>query len=107
MPIQIACPNCAKAYSLADALKGKNVKCKNCAKVFLVEPVAAKVPAPAPQATKRVATTVPNLAKAAPKQTSPKPPADDDIMDVLPADDDDDLDDRPARKGPHRAADLD
>jgi hypothetical protein len=99
MPIQTSCPSCAKGYNLADAMKGKHVKCKNCAHVFLVGPVAAKTytPAKSPTAT----TTSKGPGAPAPKKTSPKP-ADDDIVDVLPADDEDeDLDeqDRPARKG--------
>ncbi len=111
MPIQTACPNCAKPYNLADAMKGKNVKCKNCANVFLVEPVAAKPPTPAPKTAKPVATTTaPVKAKAAPKKTAPQPvEEDDDIVDVVAVndDEDDEVDDRPARNRSKRSADLD
>ncbi len=43
MPIQTVCQHCSKAYTLADAMKGKSVKCKNCAQIFLVGG-AAKAP---------------------------------------------------------------
>jgi len=113
MPIETTCPNCAKAYNLADAMKGKNVKCKNCANVFLVgAPAPTKALAAAktqvPAKTKPSATTTNGPAKTAAMKTSPKPsapeleevmPADDDIMDVVAAaDDDDDDDDGPSRK---------
>ena len=105
MPIQTVCPNCAKTYNLADAMQGKNVKCKNCTKVFVVEPAAAKKTSPVPPKTtgpSPASTTGP--IKAAPKKTAPKP-ADDEIMAVLPVDDDDDAEEaRPVRKGAKKAA---
>src|SRR5258708_40025301 len=86
MPIQTSCPSCAKSYNLADAMKGKHVKCKNWANVFLVGAVAAKTSAPAKTAA--APTTAKGPPKPAPKKTPPKP-ADDDELDGLPAYDSD------------------
>jgi zinc-ribbon domain/SmpA / OmlA family len=105
MPIQIACPKCSKSYNLADTMQGKNVKCKNCANVFLVGPVAVKT-STAAKSPSTVATAK-GPAKPLPKKTKP---ADDDVMEVLPADDDDDdpdVEDRPARNSANAASPLD
>ncbi|HYT89463.1 MAG TPA: hypothetical protein VEL76_12225 [Gemmataceae bacterium] len=40
MAISTACPHCGNAYHLADTLLGKQVRCKNCQKAFLVQPTA-------------------------------------------------------------------
>jgi len=37
MPIKAVCPECDKAYTLADAMEGKSVKCKACGQAFTVE----------------------------------------------------------------------
>jgi hypothetical protein len=103
MPIQAVCPNCQKGYNLADTMQGKNVKCKNCDKIFLVGAVAAK-PAAAPAKTSPTAAMAKGRAKLAPKKTAPKPAEEEELMDVLAADADEDEgeemeeDDRPARK---------
>src|SRR5947209_8367930 len=34
MPVNTQCPNCRKAYSLADSTRGKKVRCKVCQQVF-------------------------------------------------------------------------
>ena len=36
MPIKTVCPECDKAYTLADAMEGKSVKCKACGQAFTV-----------------------------------------------------------------------
>jgi hypothetical protein len=111
MPIQTACPKCAKTYNLADAMKGKNVKCKNCASIFLVgaapaaktlaptktaptiKPVPAPAnnspalkPAPAPRQSSPAAKGAAGSAKTMQMNMPAKPP-DEDIEEVLPADD--------------------
>jgi hypothetical protein len=104
MPIQIACPNCRKDYNLADAMNGKNVKCKNCASIFLVGAVARR-PAPTTK-PKGTGTAKAPLARTVAVKTTPKRPADDEVMDVVAADDDDDPDedDRPVRKSAKKSA---
>jgi hypothetical protein len=42
MPFQIACPGCQRKYKLADDLRGKPIKCKQCGKAFKI-PVAQPV----------------------------------------------------------------
>lgn len=37
MSIQISCPHCARAYNLADAHRGKTIRCKECQGTFKVE----------------------------------------------------------------------
>jgi hypothetical protein len=37
MPIKTVCPECDRAYTLADAMEGKSVKCKGCGQAFTVE----------------------------------------------------------------------
>src|SRR5260370_5957077 len=98
MPIQTACPNCGKNYNLADAMNGKTVKCKSCAKIFLVGAVAAK--AQAPTTSRGTGTAKGPPAKSVAVKTKPKRPADDEGEEVLPADEGDDPDaqDGPVRK---------
>jgi hypothetical protein len=36
MPIETSCPHCARAYTLAENLEGKTVRCKGCEKPFTV-----------------------------------------------------------------------
>jgi hypothetical protein len=104
MPIQIACPNCGKDYNLADAMNGKNVKCKNCASIFLVGAVA-KTPAPTTK-PKGTGTAKAPVARTVAVKTSPRRPVNDEVMDVVAAneDDDPDEDDRPLRKSPKKSA---
>lgn len=40
MPISTTCPSCHTVYSLADHLRGKNVRCKKCGEVIAVGPTA-------------------------------------------------------------------
>src|SRR5260370_41711781 len=40
MPIKTACPGCDKAYTLADTMDGKSVKCKECGNTFAVRGAA-------------------------------------------------------------------
>jgi outer membrane protein assembly factor BamE (lipoprotein component of BamABCDE complex) len=40
MPIKTVCPECDRAYTLADTMEGKSVKCKGCGQTFTVEAVA-------------------------------------------------------------------
>lgn len=37
MSVKTSCPNCGRAYNLADNLEGKKIRCKECDEVFLVE----------------------------------------------------------------------
>jgi predicted Zn finger-like uncharacterized protein len=49
MPIRTTCPNCRTAYTLADNLAGKKVRCKNCDEV-----IAVRGAAPAREAEDRI-----------------------------------------------------
>lgn len=49
MPIRTTCPNCRAAYTLADDLAGKKVRCKNCDEV-----IAVRGAAPAREAEQRI-----------------------------------------------------
>ena len=40
MPIKTTCPECDKAYTLADTMEGKSVKCKGCGQPFKVQAAA-------------------------------------------------------------------
>ncbi len=81
MSIQTACPNCEKAYKLADAMVGKQVRCKSCGDPFFVEDPNAEEPE--------------EREEDRPRQRSTTPSRDD-------RDDRDDEDDRPARKSRRR-----
>jgi predicted Zn finger-like uncharacterized protein len=48
MPIPTTCPHCKTAYSLADQLRGKKVRCKVCSQVLLVGS-SGPPPVPVPQ----------------------------------------------------------
>ena len=37
MPIKTACPTCEKAYTLAESMSGKQVRCKHCGDSFFVK----------------------------------------------------------------------
>src|SRR5260370_38342618 len=106
MPIQTACPNCGKNYNLADAMNGKTVKCKSCAKIFLVGAVAAK--AQAPTTSRGTGTAKGPPAKSVAVKTKPKRPADDEVEEVPPPDENDgpDKQHRPVRQGPKYAAGI-
>ncbi len=41
MSIRISCPHCERAYQLADAQRGKTIRCKNCQGTFKVEDESA------------------------------------------------------------------
>src|SRR5262245_13025994 len=43
MPVRTACPSCQTPYTLADALCGKKVRCKECQYVFEVSDAASGV----------------------------------------------------------------
>ncbi len=43
MPLTIACPSCAAAYQVPDAMLGKSVRCTRCNNVFNAEQSAAPV----------------------------------------------------------------
>lgn len=47
MPITTQCTHCGKAYRVADALAGQNVKCKACGQAFVVAEATAATPHPA------------------------------------------------------------
>jgi hypothetical protein len=97
MPIQTACPKCERDYALADTLKGKYVKCKDCAHVFLVEPVAPRTQVPAKTRPAAATTTAPQ--PPAPRKKTPRPAEDEDVIDVVAAEDDDlDDEERQARR---------
>ena len=34
MPFQIGCPHCQRNYTLADEMRGKAIRCKDCGKAF-------------------------------------------------------------------------
>ena len=40
MPIKTTCPECDKAYTLADTMEGKSVKCKGCGQPYKVQAAA-------------------------------------------------------------------
>src|SRR5262245_52375533 len=40
MPVKTACPACHAPYTLADSVRGKNVRCKQCQEVFAVPAVS-------------------------------------------------------------------
>src|SRR5262249_42976687 len=51
MAVQVTCPGCSTTYSLAEELRGKNVRCKQCSQVFRVEtPRAGEPPVALPEA---------------------------------------------------------
>jgi len=37
MPLQIICPHCAATFKVADTMRDKKVRCKNCEEVFVVK----------------------------------------------------------------------
>jgi len=85
---------------------GKSVKCKNCASIFLVEPVAAKVVVPAKNAP-TTATSM-QVSPLPPKKSAPNP-VDEDLTEVLLIDDDYQYEEehRPARKSSKKPANPD
>jgi predicted Zn finger-like uncharacterized protein len=71
MPIQTACPECQKSYTLADRQAGKKVRCQGCAAVFVV-PGPGADPEPADEDDDRVRTRT-----VAGQRTAPRRPRDD------------------------------
>lgn len=61
--ISISCPQCKKQLSVPETLKGKKIRCKECANVFLVQPPSKAAVKAAP------------AAKAATKKTEEEPAA--------------------------------
>lgn len=43
MAMQIVCPHCEKDYTVADTLLGKQVRCKNCNRLFTAEAAPVEV----------------------------------------------------------------
>jgi hypothetical protein len=77
MPVKTACPACQMPYTLADTMRGKNVRCKQCQAVFAVTDAAglaiqAEAAPPARPARARGAATPPPLSPADPR-TGPLP----------------------------------
>ncbi len=64
MPFQIVCPGCQKKYNLADEVRGKTIRCKDCSKVF-------KIPAATPRSVSQSASTP---AAGQPQQQAAAPP---------------------------------
>jgi hypothetical protein len=87
MPIKTTCPHCHKAYTFADTLGGKKVRCKACEEVFRVPPPDEDEERPAR------------------KKRRAAPPPDEEVEEVVAAgDEEDDYDDRPSRRRPVRKA---
>src|SRR5207253_362093 len=50
MPVTTTCPSCQTVYNLADSLRGKKVRCKECQEPFVVGAAAGRELAPFAQA---------------------------------------------------------
>ena len=37
MPLKLFCPHCGASFNVADTMRGKTVRCKKCAEVFVVK----------------------------------------------------------------------
>ncbi|HEY1861798.1 MAG TPA: trypsin-like peptidase domain-containing protein, partial [Gemmataceae bacterium] len=55
MPLHVVCPECRSAYDLADEQRGKKVRCKKCANVFVAEAEAKPARVEAVREAKAVA----------------------------------------------------
>ena len=73
MPIHVVCPECQSAYDLAEEQRGKKVRCKKCANVFLAETAAPAKPAPK-EAVREVKAALPRPDRAPPKAVAPAAP---------------------------------
>jgi hypothetical protein len=76
MPIKTACPACAKVYTLADSLAGKQVRCKFCETAFEVIEVQEEImTAEALEAPKRSSTEPPmaRLVQRDEEEEEPRP----------------------------------
>lgn len=87
MPIKTTCPHCDKAYTFADTLGGKKVRCKACEEVFRVPPRDEDEERPAVK-----------------KRRAARPPDEEDVEEVVAADGEEDYEDRPSRRRPVRKA---
>jgi predicted Zn finger-like uncharacterized protein len=77
VPITIACDDCGKKYSVADAAAGKRVKCKACGNSFVATPVPAVATATAATATTAASPKAPPVPRPAPPPVpaaTPDPP---------------------------------
>ncbi len=92
MPIQIACPSCARTLRVPDNLLGQLVKCPNCQQQFTAADAQAIRPAQRPESE---SAPTPYRAKPSSDLGRPSPPRPDDF------EDDDDFDDRPRRRRRH------
>lgn len=73
MPIQFACPSCARGYRVKDELAGRSAKCGQCGHKMTIPAAGAKVAAAAASATKSAAPAVAKSAAA--KSLAAKPVA--------------------------------
>src|SRR5262249_40133483 len=46
MPFPASCPNCAKTYSIDDAMVGKSLRCPGCGTVFIGQPPLVGIQSP-------------------------------------------------------------
>src|SRR5208337_5024735 len=53
MPLAIVCPACNAGYTLADNVRGKNVRCSRCQRIFVAGTPLRGVPAALPQRPRR------------------------------------------------------
>ena len=82
MPFQIGCPKCSREYTLADEMRGKAIRCKECAHAFRI-PAATSQPAPNAQTrvnsqppaqqAQRAQVQQPSARAAAPPPQQPAP----------------------------------
>src|SRR5437773_2231171 len=74
MSIRIVCPNCRAAYTVADELRGKKARCRECQTLFLIGAAAPPAAPATPEPIKvEVADDGPPPPPAAPAQNTPPP----------------------------------
>ncbi len=89
MPLESKCSECGRAYTLADDLLGKKVRCKGCGEVFTVAQVANEAP--------RVPKDI-SVRSGAPSASPAKKPVKEESLPPKRRPVDEDEDDRPRRR---------
>jgi hypothetical protein len=73
MPINIACPQCQRAFVVRDEVAGKSFRCKDCEAIVSVPAIK-----PAPQKSADLKSGEPKPSAAKRKATTPEPPTEED-----------------------------
>ena len=71
MSIQTRCPNCEASYTLAEAQRGKKVRCRKCSDTFVVGEDKAKAPAASAPKSANVRRDALQASPAPPPRTPP------------------------------------